>query len=66
MTHSNTSNFSPYLVNSVCCGSLYGNKALTGFAVLRAELSNKQEAQTSFGTGSTNAREVELTFQARK
>lgn len=37
--HSNT--FTPYLVNSVCCGSLYGNKALTGFAVLQAELSNK-------------------------
>lgn len=37
--HSNT--FTPYLVNSVCCGSLYGNRALTGFAVLQAELSNK-------------------------
>lgn len=24
--HSNTSNFIPYLVNSVCCGSLYGKR----------------------------------------
>lgn len=59
--HSNT--FTPYLVNSVCCGSLYGNNRVCSAASWAKQQSRKHR---HVGTGSTNAREVELTFQARK